>query len=55
MPIIRKRICSFLSESIKLNEFSHTIIHNVNILDNDYNINNLKNVNGKLPSNNQYN
>lgn len=32
MPIITERIKNFLSETTRMNEFAHTILHNQNVL-----------------------
>ncbi|KAL4440853.1 hypothetical protein ABPG74_013834 [Tetrahymena malaccensis] len=48
LPFIRNRIKNFLSETIKANEFSHTILHNQKIIiDDDFK--NIKNVQGPPP------
>ncbi|KAL4470250.1 hypothetical protein ABPG74_011861 [Tetrahymena malaccensis] len=41
MPIIQHRIKKFLSETIRQNEFSHTILHNRNFVNNNLNLDNI--------------
>jgi NIMA (never in mitosis gene a)-related kinase len=38
MPIISQRIHSFLTQSMKIKEFSHTILHNKNFINNNFNL-----------------
>ena len=38
MPIINNRIRKFLSENIVNSEFSHTVIHNRNFVNNNLNL-----------------
>ena len=33
MPFIQSRIKNFLTESVRLNEFSHTVLHRQNVFD----------------------
>ncbi|EAR89595.1 Serine/Threonine kinase domain protein (macronuclear) [Tetrahymena thermophila SB210] len=41
LPIIQHRIKKFLSETIRQNEFSHTILHNRNFVSNNLNLDNI--------------
>ena len=33
MPFIQNRIKNFLTDSVRLNEFSHTVLHRQNVFD----------------------
>jgi len=49
MPIITNRIRKFLSESVRLDEFSHTILHNQKPLDLRMRMEDVKQVNNEAP------
>ena len=49
MPIITNRIRKFLSESVRLDEFSHTILHNQRPLDLRMRMEDVKQVNNEVP------
>mmetsp|Transcript_18007 Transcript_18007/g.15728 ORF Transcript_18007/g.15728 Transcript_18007/m.15728 type:complete len:97 (-) Transcript_18007:2253-2543(-) len=49
MPIIVNRIKNFLSDSVRLKEFSHTIIHNKKFVDKNINMMDIKNVQNEAP------
>ncbi|KRX02683.1 Protein kinase-like domain [Pseudocohnilembus persalinus] len=51
MPIIMNRIRSFLSESIRVNEFSHTILHNKQFVS-EHDPTDIHQIQQKKPSNN---
>jgi NIMA (never in mitosis gene a)-related kinase len=48
-PIIQNRIQNFLSKSVKIQEFSHTVLHKQQFVKNNVNFNEIKSVNNEAP------